>query len=632
MTIKIREIRRSMKGVLRWGFVLFLSAALWGQAEPAKATAQRGGKATASRKAKRQPPASAEEVATLRQAVDAQQQRIQQLESELKAALQQIQQQVTTLQSGAAQTTSLAQAASTASQENASKLASLQNNVATLTTAEANTTTLLQKDEKRVAALEQPATLHYKGISFTPGGFVQASTVFRVHNTNSDTAESFGAVPLSGSANSHLSEFRFSARASRISLRADATVGSVKTMGYAEMDFLGAASTANEIQKNGFNPRLRLAFANVDLPRDLSVSAGQNWSLLQLTRKGIAPLAEFLPVVIDNNQFVGFTNARQSSVRVVKGLGKRAWAGFALENPETVVNVQCVNGVPATPCSGNVTGLGNIQGLETSTNATSPNNGFSNPPNPSTDQAPDLIAKVAFEPGWGHYEFKAMGRFFRDRVYPNFSATTSSQAGATNKTTEGGALGFGMVLPVVKDKVDFIFQAIGGRGIGRYGAAGGPDVTVRPDGALVAVPGYQALAGFETHPTPKFDFYVYGGDEYYGRVEYKSATALFGAPSTTAKAPVVVGYGSSLFFDGGCNLEFPAASAPTSQLCQSAAQNRNVWTVNPGFWYRLFKGKEGTLQYGMSYAYIYRKPWAGIGGNPTGIGNTILTSFRFSLP
>jgi len=36
----------------------------------------------------------------------------------------------------------------------------------------------------------------------------------------------------------------------------------------------------------------------------------------------------------------------------------------------------------------------------------------------STSFAPDLLAKVAFEPGWGHFEFKALGRF---------SATVSHQ-------------------------------------------------------------------------------------------------------------------------------------------------------------------------------------------------------------
>jgi hypothetical protein len=71
------------------------------------------------------------------------------------------------------------------------------------------------------------------------------------------------------------------------------------------------------------------------------------------------------------------------------------------------------------------------QGLNTSQNtATGVNllpflanysNGF------STNLAPDLLAKVAFEPRWGHFEIKALGRFFRDRA-----ASTGTTNGNTN--------------------------------------------------------------------------------------------------------------------------------------------------------------------------------------------------------
>ena len=29
---------------------------------------------------------------------------------------------------------------------------------------------------------------------------------------------------------------------------------------------------------------------------------------------------------------------------------------------------------------------------------------------------PDVIAKVAFEPGWGHFEVKGLMRVFRDKI------------------------------------------------------------------------------------------------------------------------------------------------------------------------------------------------------------------------
>ncbi len=34
----------------------------------------------------------------------------------------------------------------------------------------------------------------------------------------------------------------------------------------------------------------------------------------------------------------------------------------------------------------------------------------------STDIAPDMVAKIAVEPGWGHYELYGIGRLFRSRA------------------------------------------------------------------------------------------------------------------------------------------------------------------------------------------------------------------------
>jgi hypothetical protein len=584
---------------------------------------------------------TAVEMKLLREALDAQQQQIQQLQNELRkrdAVLEQVQQQMNALQSATAQIQNTAQLAVTAGEQHTTTLSHVQSSVAELNTNQANAAAMLQKTEKRTSELEQPARIHYKGITLTPGGYLQLATMYRTHNANSDTSDNYGAIPLDGSVNSHLSEFRMSARASRFSLKAETTIHGMKTMGYAEMDFLSAAPTANETQTNSFTPRLRLAFGNVDLPGGWSIAAGQNWSLIQTTRKGITPLTEFLPSVVDNSYVVGFSYARQASIRVVKNLGTKTWLGFSAENPETATNVQCVAGTPAASC--NVATLGNIQGLANGPNTTSPNSGFANvlasatstTGNPSTDLAPDLVAKLAVEPGWGHFEIKAVGRFFRDRVYPNFqTASTVAGAnvdGATNRTTEGGGIGVGMILPVVKKKIDFVAQGLGGKGIGRFGTTGGPDVTVRPDGTLIPVKGLQTVAGIETHPTSKLDLYVYGGNDYYGRTTYTSATPLFGATVKATNAPVTIGYGAPSLIDSGCALEAPTST----QLCQTASQNRDTWTVTPVMWYRMFKGKEGTLQFGMSYSYIHRKTWAGVGDNPTGIQNIIMTSFRYYLP
>jgi len=144
-------------------------------------------------------------------------------------------------------------------------------------------------------------------------------------------------------------------------------------------------------------------------------------------------------------------------------------------------------------------------------------------------------------------------------------------------------------------------------------------VTVRPDGKLAAVRGYQALIGLEGHPNPKLDVYTYFGEEYYGR--------SFAANTTGA----LVGYGAPTLNVSNC-------AAPDSTAC--AAQTRYAWQAQPGLWYRFYKGPKGTMQWGLSYSYVYRKTYAGLNGAaltspqlaPKGIENIVMTSFRYYLP
>jgi len=151
-----------------------------------------------------------------------------------------------------------------------------------------------------------------------------------------------------------------------------------------------------------------------------------------------------VPNTIDLQYVVGYNWARQWSIRATKKVNDKLWAAVSIENPETTLSV---TNPPA-----------NVFGFNNSTNATSPASGFtlSNTPGAngvSTDLAPDLIGKVAFEPGWGHYEIKALGRFFRDRLNGH------------NNYTVGGGLGIAAVLPLGK-KADVIAEGLAGDGIG----------------------------------------------------------------------------------------------------------------------------------------------------------------------
>ena len=89
----------------------------------------------------------------------------------------------------------------------------------------------------------------------------------------------------------------------------------------------------------------------------------------------------------------------------------------------------------------------------------------------------------------------------------------------------------------------------------------------------------------------------------------------------------VVGYGSPLNDNSSCQVETPTAAQP----CQ--AQTRSLWQVQPGFWYRFYKGSAGTVAMGMSYSYTYRSTWAGFDSmQPKGIENIVMTSFRYYFP
>jgi len=440
---------------------------------------------------------------------------------------------------------------------------------------------------------ETPAALHFRGITLTPGGFFDMTGIYRTHNENADVDSTFGGIPFSGTANAQLSELRGSARATRFSLLAEGKINNWKTSGYAEFDFEGAAPTANELESNSFNPRARQLWAQLQFNNGLSLAGGQTWSLLTTYRKGIELRQEMVPITIDLQYVPGYNWARQWSFRVTKNFHKNMWAALAVENPETSLSV-------TNPPAG-------IFGFNTSTNATSPSSVFtlSNTPGAngiSTDIAPDLIGKLVFEPGWGHFEVKAIGRFFRDRF------------NGSNNYTAGGGGGIGIVLPATK-KLDVIFEGLAGNGIGRYASGLGPDVTVRPDATIVPLRTLQTMAGLEWHPTSRWDWYVYGGDEYYSRTSYTNAT---GQP---------VGYGSPLNNNSGCQVESPTATQP----CQ--AQTRSLWQLQPGFWYRFYKGSAGTVAMGMSYSYTNRSTWAGLEGlQHKGVENIVMTSFRYYLP
>jgi hypothetical protein len=221
---------------------------------------------------------------------------------------------------------------------------------------------------------------------------------------------------------------------------------------------------------------------------------------------------------------------------------------------------------------------------------------------------------------------------FRDRIYPcaEVAAVTScpggvaSVAGATNDAVNGGGIGANARVTFAK-QVDLGFHFLGGQGVGRYGTSGLPDMTAHADGTLALLRSYQGLGTLEWHK-PKFDLYFNAGVEYVGR-----NSSIDTIPAT----PKAVGYGDPSNNTTGCYSEtLPSSNNGTSfgSLANCTADTRNLIEGSFGFWYKLYNGPKGRIQFGPQYSYVVRNTWRGTGGDPHGIENMFLTSFRYYLP
>jgi flagellar motor protein MotB len=435
-----------------------------------------------------------------------------------------------------------------------------------------------QEQAKSAVTLDDSGALNLGGIKFRPGGYIEAAGIYRTRNEVADVNTDFGGIPFKNQVTAHEPEFRGSARQSRISLLVNGDVDTQTHLGaYIESDFLGSGTTSNSRESNSYVPRLRQAYATVDLDRlGLHVLAGQSWSLLTTDTVGITPRSEQIPFTIDAQYVPGFNWTRNPQARIVKKFSDMVSAGLSVESPQAVFPPSPF----ATPTGVNVNNPGDSAGLLNSTTT------YSN------DIMPDFVGKVAFDPGWGHYELKALGRMFSDR------------AAGTSHYTWGYGGGFAATLPVIPEQLEVQISGLAGAGIGRYGSTQLPDVALSGSNTLVAIPEVQGLLGIIGHPWPSTQLYLYAGWEHADRA---------GAASTA-------GYGSPTLINTGCNTE-------GSTACQ--AETKDLWQVTIGAWQDLFKGRFGRLALGIQGSYTERRAFEGIGGGPNTNEGVVMTSLRY---
>ncbi len=440
------------------------------------------------------------------------------------------------------------------------------------------------------------------GVTITLGGFAALEGISRSRNQGGTIDTNFnGNIPLPNSPNYRTPEFRESAQQSRFSLLVEGKPDDAdKLTSYLETDFLSAGTSSNSNQSNSYTLRLRQFFGewdNTDL--GLHVEGGQGWSLATMNTVGMLPRHEQVPLTIDAQYVVGFDWARQAELRVVKDFANnKVSAGLAIEEPQTIFGSaggpNCLTGAAST------TGVGG-QSLEYAQ---------CGGPNVNTVQAysdniaPDVIAKLSADPGFGHYEVYGLLRFLGGRV--------SGVGTGHNYETTGEGIGAGMILPLVPKLVDFQVSGLYGRGVGRYGTAQIADVTFNPIGKIEPLTEYSVMGGVVAHPTPALDVYAYGGAE---GVQSKAFTS----------GTYVGGYGNPASNLAGCYTELGSCSAVTSGVVEGTV----------GGWWRVLQGNYGTVQVGAQYEYIARNTFRGVGAtkgsvvSPSSNENAFLFSLRY---
>src|SRR5665213_3067234 len=91
-----------------------------------------------------------------------------------------------------------------------------------------------------------PSSFRYKGVTISPIAFLAMEALWRQRNETADIGSSFNGIPFNNSTNGQLSEFRATARQSRLGLAVQGTTGGgVKIGGFWESDFLSSGITSN---------------------------------------------------------------------------------------------------------------------------------------------------------------------------------------------------------------------------------------------------------------------------------------------------------------------------------------------------------------------------------------------------
>jgi hypothetical protein len=664
------------------------------------------------KEAKPKGPTVEEQIDQLRQQLQGQQGQIDGLKSDLAAkdaALKQAQQAAADAQAAAAKAEQDATSEQQAVTENAAAVTTLQSTVTDLKGNQVSLATTVSDETAKIKkAIDSPAVLHFKGVALTPGGFAAAETVYRSKATGGDIPTAFSSLPYEQSDAYSLSEFYGSARQSRVSLMSEGKTSWGTLRGYYEADWLGTGITSNNNQSNSYVLRQRVIWGQAETNNHFAVTAGQLWSLATEDKKGISNLSGdiMLPLTIDPNYNAGFVWTRQYGFRVTQSWNHFA-VGLALENPQVLYTASLAGNTPYAVLGSAGQNGGNYNAAISASATTTYVQNYTNEPGTTTylpvyntvvantnitnisfNEAPDFLAKIAIDPGWGHWEVFGIGRLSHETVYPGVTtdiakyggqtdietgaavAPKSSTAGYYSNSILTGGVGGSLRVPVIPNILTVGAKGLFGPGVGRYGATTLSDLTTNSAGEFEPIHNVSGLLTAEATPNPRLTVYLNYGGDYAGREDFATAAATtLGSPTATfcptgftsstqctakptaailaaggswgghwgAPSAAAVGYGSRTLSNSACNtLAAPGYSGSSTGYYPGGscgAQTRDVQEVTGGWWYDIYRGEHGRFRQGFQYSYAVREGWSGAAGiGAKGIDNMFWTSLRYYLP
>ncbi len=448
--------------------------------------------------------------------------------------------------------------------------------VSALSSALALPTSLAEPGQSAQQKPASPLSLRIGAAEFTPGGWVDFTSIFRSTNVGSGIGTAFGSIPFSNTTAGRLTETRFSPQNSRFNLKITANPGDFNITGFLETDFVGLQPGNVFVTSNSNAPRMRLYWVDVRRGK-WEFLGGQSWSFLAPNRNGLSPLPGdiFASQNVDPNLQVGLTWTRAPQFRVAFHPNQNWALGLAFENPE-----QYIGGAVSLP---SVLAISYSGQLNNGTLTSTPN------------AHPDILPKVAFDGHLGdrHMHIEAVGLVRSFKIFNPIS-------GSTSMITAGGG-SVNLNLEIFKN-FHLIANSFWSDGGGRYIFGLGPDLIIRGNGNPSPVHSGSGIGGFEWQANAQNMLYSYYGVGYFQR------NVTFD-PATGKEA----GFG----FSGS-----------------SSGANRAVQEPTFGYIRTLWKHENyGGLQVLTQYSYLTRSPWFVAPGAPKNAHASIVyLDFRYLLP